>query len=79
VELRPESGRGAEDHDDHKKPYGHVDRGVLGVARESRPHCGWICGYVDELGGDSSCLFILERRVKQKASYEHGAVESMRY
>jgi hypothetical protein len=46
VELRPESGRGAEDHDDHKKPYGHVDRGVLGVARESRPHCGWICGWV---------------------------------
>ena len=36
-------------------------------------------GYVDELGGDSSCFFILERRVKQKASYEHGAVESMRY
>jgi hypothetical protein len=46
VELRPESGRGAEDHDDHEKPCGHVDRGVLGVARESRPHCGWICGGV---------------------------------
>lgn len=46
VELRPEPGRDAADHDDHEEPCGHVDRGVLRVARESRPHCEWICGGV---------------------------------
>ena len=42
VELRPEPGRDAEDHDDHEEQCGHVDRGALRIARESRPHCGWM-------------------------------------
>ena len=35
VELRPEPGRDAEDHDDHEEPCSHVDRGDLRVAIES--------------------------------------------
>lgn len=40
VELRPQPGRDAEDHDHNKEEGGHVDRGVLRVPVKSRPHRG---------------------------------------